>query len=254
MPKNNPFASHSLPEYGAEKPPLSPFQKAKQVWDERMGEPSARAANWRFFALAVTGLFVAQSGLEYYREFNRPLPAYAVPVDSKGMAVNRPAFMEDARYVPSRTQVAADIANWIMLVRGRPADGFTLRQNLLTAEAFMDGDGIALFNAYKEKFDPWQNYKHSRDQSSKITTVITGPEENPDPSIMTFPEVVPLEGNSYQARWREVKWEYGTPSKPYIMTAVIRAKGEGQTNPKKMMMNPAGTAISWWEWRGSPVS
>lgn len=262
MAFKNPFQNLAIPffspQYWTGKPKtviLSPFQKAGQVWDKRMGEPVARAAQWRgtsFFLMAVLG---AQSGLEYYREFNRPLPAYAVPKDANGMISGVPTYIPDARYVPTRAQIAADISQWIILVRSRPSDGYTMRQNLLRAEKFMGRDAITALNEFKQKEDIFKDHKNSRDQSAKATISVSGPEDDgKDPTILTVPEVVPLEGNSYQARWREVRWEFGEPGRPYLMTGIFRAKGDGQTKPEDMIINPAGTTITWWEWRGAPAS
>lgn len=262
MAFRNPFQNLSIPffspQYWNGTPKtviLSPFQKAGQVWDKRMGEPVARAAQWRGTTFAIIGILGAQTGLEYYREFNRPLPAYAVPKDANGMLAGTPVFMPDARYVPTRAQVAADISQWLILVRSRPADGYTMRQNHLRAEKFMGRDAVVAFNEYKEKEAIFQDHKTSKDQSSRVTVSVTGPDDDgSDPTILTVPDVVPLEGNSYQARWREVRWEYGVPGKPYLMTGIFRAKGDGQNKPEDMTINPAGTTITWWEWRGAPAS
>ena len=243
-------AANTIPEYGSKTPHHSPFMKAKQVWDERTGKPVTEKHNWQMVAGSFAIMSFGCLGILAYKEVYAPLPAYGIPMDGNGLLAGKSIAIADARYVPSRAQVAADIAKWIILVRSRPADGYTLGANLRLAEAFMHGDGITLLNSYKEKFDPWKNYKNSKDQSSKVTVSVTGPTEHADKSVLTFPKVTQLEGNSYHAEWKETQWEYGVPGKPYQMTMTIRALAKGQTDERKMDVNPGGTEIYWWDWRG----
>jgi type IV secretory pathway TrbF-like protein len=247
-------AANTIPEYGAKTPHHSPFMKAKQEWDNRMGEPIKQKRNWQIAAGCFAVLAIGSLAILGYREVYAPLPAYAVPVDGNGLGAGKSVAIAEARYVPNRAQVAADISKWIILVRSRPADGFTLGANLRLAEVFMHGEGIAQLNAYKEKYDPFKHYRHTKDYSSKITVSVTGPNPSPDPTVLTFPKVTQLEGNSYYAEWQEVQWEYGTPGKPYRMSMTVRATADGQTDQRKMDVNPGGTSIRSWDWRGEEAS
>lgn len=253
MFKKKPFstAANIIPEYGAKTPHLSPFMKAGQIWDKRTGDPTIQKRNWQMMCGVLSICLIGNIGILGYREVYAPLPAYGIPVTSDGLQAGSAMPIAEARYVPSRAQVAAHIAQWIILVRSRPADGITLRDNLRLAEAFMHGDGITQLNAYKEKYDPWKHYKNSKDQSSKVTVTVSGTIPHADPSVLTFPRVTQLEGNSYYAEWIETQWEYGSPGKPYHMSGTFRATAEGQTDELKMAVNPGGTAIRWWDWRGS---
>lgn len=253
MFKKKPFstAANIIPEYGAKTPPLSPFMKAGQAWDDRTGAPIVQKRNWQINSGLIAVFAILSAATNLYREVYAPLPAYGVPVDGNGLQAGSAIPIAQARYVPSRAQVAAHISQWIILVRSRPADGYTLRSNLLLAEAFMHGDGIVQLNEYKAKYDPFKHYKQSKDQSSKVTVTVSGPTPHADPSVLTFPRVTQLEGNSYHAEWVETQWEYGTPGKPYHMTATFRATADGQTDERKMAINPGGTEIRWWDWRGS---
>jgi type IV secretory pathway TrbF-like protein len=255
MPKNPfPNPGNSIPDYAPKTQHHSPFMRAKQVWDDRIAAPTIEKRNWQivsgFFAVGM----IMSLGILGYREVYAPLPAYAVPVNEQGLTAGNARRLDDSRYTPSREQISAHISQWVIWMRSRPSDGFTLRNNLLMAEAFMSAEGIALHNGYKEKFDPWANYRHSKDYSSKVTVTVSGPNPHPDKSILTFPRVTQNEANSYQAEWTETRWENGIPSEPYPMTMTIHAKATPQTDERKMDINPGGTSIGWWEWRGKDVS
>jgi len=42
--------------YGQSEAPVTPYQKAAQVWDERVGSARVQARNWRFMAFGCLGL------------------------------------------------------------------------------------------------------------------------------------------------------------------------------------------------------
>ena len=52
---SHPFHRPSV-RYGNTPEPVTPYQKAQQVWDERMGSARVQASNWRIAALAATAL------------------------------------------------------------------------------------------------------------------------------------------------------------------------------------------------------
>ena len=52
---DHPFRRVSV-RYGQTPQPVTPYQKAAQVWDERLGSARVQASNWRLAALAATGL------------------------------------------------------------------------------------------------------------------------------------------------------------------------------------------------------
>ncbi|TKH92512.1 conjugal transfer protein TrbF, partial [Campylobacter jejuni] len=45
----NPFKRPAA-HYGKTPPPVTPYQKAAQVWDERIGSARVQARNWRYMA------------------------------------------------------------------------------------------------------------------------------------------------------------------------------------------------------------
>ncbi|OZA79043.1 MAG: conjugal transfer protein TrbF, partial [Caulobacter sp. 39-67-4] len=57
----NPFKRSSA-RYGATPIPETPYQRAGQAWDERLGSARVQAANWRLMALGLLGLSAALTG------------------------------------------------------------------------------------------------------------------------------------------------------------------------------------------------
>ncbi len=53
--------------YGESPPPETPYQKAGQVWDERIGSARVQARNWRLMALGLLFVLTATSGALVWR-------------------------------------------------------------------------------------------------------------------------------------------------------------------------------------------
>ena len=48
--------------YGKSDDPVTPYQKAAQVWDERMGTSRVQARNWRLMAFGCLGAHTVRDG------------------------------------------------------------------------------------------------------------------------------------------------------------------------------------------------
>src|SRR3954454_11873689 len=131
------FQSVKVQDYGTGQPVLSPFQRARQEWDDRIGAPVVRAKNWRlaFFVSQVPLTLV--TGALIYKVFFAPLDLWAIPTNEQGIVTGTAQRFAAQRYEPTRDQVAADLAQWIEWVRTRPADGVKLRADIEKSYNFM---------------------------------------------------------------------------------------------------------------------
>jgi type IV secretion system protein VirB5 len=230
------FTSDKVPDYGSGQPVLSPFQRAHQEWDDRIGAPVVRAKNWRLIALAEAPTILLLSGALIYSQFFAPRELWAIPTNDRGVVIGAAQPFTAHRYEPTRDQVAADIARWIEWVRTRPADGVKLRADFEKSFAFMGDEAKRKLNEYNKVHDPFAVYNTPDKMAKKTVT-------------MSFPKVLPVEGSSYHATWTETVWEYGQPRPAYTMSATFVAQAKGQTNETLINLNPAGTTILDFDWR-----
>lgn len=235
------FQSDKVENYGTGQPILSPFQRARQEWDDRIGAPVVRAKNWRlaFFASSTTSLLLG-TALIYKTSF-APLELWAVPTNERGIITGPVQRFAAQRYEPTRDQVAADIAQWVEWVRTRPADGVKLRADFEKSFVFMGDEAKRKLNEYNRKYDPFAAYNTPDKMAKKTIT-------------MSFPKVLPMEGSSYHATWTETVWEYGEPRPPYTMSATFIATAKGQNTESLINLNPAGTTIIDFDWRNDARS
>ena len=79
------FQRSSL-RYGDTPQPVTPYQKAAQVWDERIGSARVQAQNWRLMALGSLGLSIVLAGILLWLGRTSAVIPYIVEVDPRGGA------------------------------------------------------------------------------------------------------------------------------------------------------------------------
>jgi type IV secretion system protein VirB5 len=76
----------SVQRYGRTPEPETPYQRAGQLWDERIGAARVQARNWRLMAFGGLGLAaLTGAGLVWQSQQSRVVP-YVVEVDRLGEA------------------------------------------------------------------------------------------------------------------------------------------------------------------------
>ena len=75
--------------YGKVPEPETPYQRAAQVWDDRIGSARVQAKNWRLMALGCLGLCFVTSGALVWRSMQSTVTPYVVEVDHLGEADRR---------------------------------------------------------------------------------------------------------------------------------------------------------------------
>ena len=122
--------------YGDTPEPVTPYQKAAQVWDERIGTSRVQARNWRLMALGSLALSLILAGDPALARADRarPIP-YIVEVDPRGGA--RAVGPAAETYKPSDAQIAFHLARFVDNVRSLSIDPVVVRQNWLKAYDFV---------------------------------------------------------------------------------------------------------------------
>ena len=125
----------AIQRYGRTPEPVTPYQRAGQVWDERIGSARVQARNWRLMAfgglLLSTGL---SAGLLWQSMQSRVVP-YVVEVDRLGEA--RAVAPVGEEYRPTDPQIAWHLGRFIAGVRSVSLDPVLMRQNWLEAYEFL---------------------------------------------------------------------------------------------------------------------
>ncbi|MGD9658876.1 MAG: conjugal transfer protein TrbF, partial [Methylocystis sp.] len=125
--------------YGRTPEPETPYQKASQVWDERIGSARVQAKNWRLIAFGNLFLSGGLAVALVWQGARGSIVPWVVQVDKIGEAqAIAPAI---AAYKPTDPQIAWHLARFVENVRAIPADPIIVRQNWLKAYDFVTDKG-----------------------------------------------------------------------------------------------------------------
>jgi len=141
----------STPDYAAPAAD-TPYQRARQAWDERIGSARVQAASWRlaFFATALVAIVLGVALVVVLRQ-SRVVP-YIVEVGASGAVVGvAPAPI---RYEPTDAQIRYFLANFVELIGTVPIDPVVAKKNWLTAYGFLTENGARQLNAFASGSDP----------------------------------------------------------------------------------------------------
>jgi type IV secretory pathway TrbF-like protein len=139
--------------YGSTPQAETPYQRAGQVWDERIGSARVQAKNWRlafFGALAISGGLTA--GL-VWQSARGTITPWVVQIDRLGQAQAVAPAVAD--YRPTDPEIAWHLARFIEDVRSVPSDPVVLRRNWLEAYNYVTDKGALALNDYARTDDPF---------------------------------------------------------------------------------------------------
>jgi type IV secretory pathway TrbF-like protein len=213
--------------YGRTPEPVTPYQKAAQVWDDRIGSARVQAKNWRLMAFGCLALSTGLAGSLVWQSTQGTITPCVVEVDRLGQAQRvAPA---NADYRPTDPQIAYHLARFIEDVRGLPADAIVLRQNLLRAYDFTTDRGAAALNDYARTNDPFARLGKVQ-VSVEVSSVIRASSE------------------SFRVAWIQRAYDNGSLSSTERWTAILSVVIETPRDADRLRKNPLGVyvhAINW---------
>jgi type IV secretory pathway TrbF-like protein len=217
----------SAERYGDSTPPGSPYVRAAQAWDERIGSARVQARSWRLMAFACLGLAAIALGGFIYAEQDTHIATYVVPIDRYG----RPGRIELAgrAYAPSQAETGYFIADWVRLVRSKSTDPIVLRDNWTQAYRFIDGDGATELSGYAREHNPFERVG----QEAVAVEVVA---------------VLPRSPVSYQVQWRETTYDQGAPAPTVNWTGLFTVKSKAPRTEAELRANPLGIYITAFQW------
>ncbi|ADU14138.1 conjugal transfer protein TrbF [Asticcacaulis excentricus] len=220
--------------YGDRPEPETPYQKAAQIWDERIGTSQAQAANWRLMALGASVVSLCLAGGMIWLASQSRVTPYVVEVDSQGgVRAVAPAV---ETYQPTDAQVAWFLARFITNVRSLSIDPVLVRQNWLEAYAFATDRAAQALNAQAQANDPFAGI------GERSVTV----------SILS---VVRASPKSFQIKWKEQVYSRGLPDKTTYWTGILNVQKSLPRREDVLRKNPLGlyvTDLSWSQDYSSP--
>ena len=213
--------------YGKSPEPETPYQKAAQAWDERIGSARVQARNWRLMAFGSLILSAGFASALVWQSARGTVVPWVVQVDNLGQAQTVAPAAAD--YRPTDPQIAFHLGRFIQQVRAIPADAIIVRQNWLRAYEWTTDRGAAALNDYARANDPFA--KVGRQQVA-----------------VEVSSVIRASPNSFRVAWTERHFENGQLSSTERWTAILTIVIQPPRDGERLRANPLGiyvNAISW---------
>ena len=220
------FKRHSV-RYSKTPEPETPYQKAAQVWDERIGSARVQAKNWRLMAFGSLLLSAGLASGLVWQSARGTIVPWVVQIDRLGEAQAVAPAVAD--YHPTDPQVAWHLARFIEQVRAIPADPIIVRQNWLRAYDFTSDRGALALNDFARANDPF----------TKVGKVQLAVEVS---------SVIRASPDSFRVAWIERRYENGQIAGTERWTAILTITIQQPRDAERLRKNPLGVFVNAINW------
>jgi type IV secretory pathway TrbF-like protein len=213
--------------YGKTPEPETPYQRAGQVWDDRIGSARVQAKNWRiafFGTLALSGGLAA--GL-VWQSARGTITPWVVEVDKLGQA--QAVSPATADYQPTDPQIAWHLARFIEEVRSIPDDPVVLRQDWLDAYNYVTDTGALALNDYARTSDPF-----SQVGKTQVAVEVSS--------------VIRASTDSFRVDWTERRYVDDALAATEHWSAILTVVVQPPTDADRLKKNPLGVYVHALNW------
>ena len=213
--------------YGKTPEPETPYQRAAQVWDDRIGSARVQAKNWRVMAFGSLILSASFASALAWQSARGTIVPWVVQVDRLGQAQAVAPAQGD--YRPTDPQIAWHLARFVEQVRSIPADAIIVRQNWLRAYDFTTDRGAMALNDYARSNDPF----------TKVGT---------EQIAVDVSSVIRASPDSFRVAWTERRYQDGALAETSRWTAILTVVVQPPRDAERLRKNPLGifvNAINW---------
>lgn len=213
--------------YGNAEAPVTPYQKAAQIWDERIGAARVQARSWRYAFFGSLALTMGLSGGLVVVAADSRIAPYVVEVDTLGtvQAVG-PAV---APYEPADAQIAHYLARFIQNVRALPLDPIVLRKSWDEAYAYATDRAAITLNEYGRASDPFGSVGE-RTVSVEVTSIVRASDD------------------SFQLKWQEQTHVNGALASTERYTGILNVVTQQPRDVVTLRRNPLGIYVHDLNW------
>ena len=217
----------ALQRYGRTPEPETPYQRAGQLWDERIGSARAQAKNWRLMAFGGLFLTTGLSGALVWQSMQSRVVPYVVEVDALGQAQAVAPAAKD--YRPTNPQIAWFLGRFITGVRARSLDPVLMRENWLSAYDFATERASLFLGEYARTSNPFADVGR-KTVSVQVTSVVRASD------------------TSFQVKWTEQQYERGSLASTSRWTAMLTVKIKPPRLADVLRKNPLGLYVDAIDW------
>jgi type IV secretion system protein TrbF len=217
----------SVQRYAQTPEPDTPYQRAGQMWDERIGSARVQARNWRLMAFGGLCLSTGLSAALVWQSLQSRVVPYVVEVDRLGEALAVAPVGNN--YHPTDPQIAWHLARFIANIRGRSLDPVLMRENWLSAYDFATKRGALFLGEYARSSNPFAEVG-TRTVSVQVTSVVRASDR------------------SFRIAWSERSYERGSLAGTSRWSAVATVMIRPPRTTEQLRKNPLGLYVDAIDW------
>src|SRR5690606_5031738 len=217
----------AVQRYGRTPEPETPYQRAGQAWDERIGSARVQARNWRLMAFGGLALSGSLAGGLLWQSLQSRVVPYVVEVDRLGEP--RAVAPAERDHRPTDPQVAWHLARFVTEVRSVPLDPVLMRRHWLAAYDMVTERGAAFLDTYARSADPFDG-AGTRSVSVEVTRRVRASDR------------------SFQVKWTEAAYERGHHSGTSRWTAILGIVVRPPSSAETLRKNPLGLYVDAIDW------
>lgn len=197
----------------------TPYKRAQQEWDNRMGTATQQMRMWRTTSLVMLALvFILVGALVYLSSQNRFVP-YIVELKTNGEPHSVGAA---ATFRPDEHVIKAFLSDFVELSRSLPSDPVVARKNWRRSYVVLSDRAARLFSELKESV---KEFGH-KTRSVQVDSVLA------------------LSKDTYQAEWIEEEFELSGASRGrQRFRGIFTITRKQPTTEKEIKQNPLGILI-----------
>jgi len=217
----------STTSYGHSPQPETPYQRAAQAWDDRIGSARVQARNWRLMAFGSLFLSAGLAMALTWQSTRGTIVPWVVEVDKLGQT--QAVAPASAGYHPSDPQIAYQLAEFITDVRSIPNDAVVVRQDWLKAYDFTTDKGAQVLNGYAQASDPFGKVGTTQVAVEVLSVIRASPD-------------------SFRVTWMERAYANGQLATTQRWSAIVTVLIDPPHDPERLRKNPLGiyvTGINW---------
>lgn len=221
------FSFRSPARSYAAAPADTPYKRAQQEWDARMGSAVLSARSWRAIAFGALGLLgVSVVSLVVVAMQQRTF-VHVVEVSPEGQVMNVRAA--DGRWIATEAQKAYHLGQFVRLVRSLPTDGVVLRENWLQAYRFLTPQAAAQLTEIARQDDPFLSL-------GRVGRTVH------------IRSIIARSNNAWEVTWVERATNATGTTDPEVYSGVFTLTTRAPRNADEIANNPLGLLISDFSW------
>ncbi len=211
----------------APEPADTPYRRAQQEWDARMGSAVLSARSWRAIAFGCLGLTAVLGVSLTAVALQKRTFVHVVEVSPEGQVMNVRAA--DGRWSPTEAQIAHHLGRFVRLVRSLPTDGVVLRENWLEAYRFLTPQAAAQLTEIARADDPF------------LSLGRVG-------RIVHIRSIIARSDHAWEVSWVERATNATGTADGQVFTGVFTVTTQAPRNADEIANNPLGLLISEFSW------